>query len=51
MNYAVNSSFLLGFLKSVPEVSARLKGPNTKERKFEGVVKSDDQAAALVLVY
>jgi len=51
VNYAVKSSFLLGFLESVPEVSARLKEPNTKERKFEDVVKSAEQAAVLVLVY
>jgi len=29
----------------VPEVSAKLKEPNTKERKFEDVVKSAEQAA------
>jgi TPR repeat protein len=40
VNYAVKSSFLLGFLESMPEVSAKLKEPNTKERKFEDVVKS-----------
>ncbi len=51
VNYAVKSSFLLGFLESVPEVSARLKEPNTQERKFEDVVKSAEQAAVLVLVY
>jgi S1-C subfamily serine protease len=51
VNYAVKSSFLLGFLESVPEVSAKLKEPNTKERKFEEVVKFAEQAAVLVLVY
>ncbi len=51
VNYAVKSSFLLSFLESVPEVSAKLKEPNTKERKFEDVVKSAEQAAVLVLVY
>ena len=51
MNYAVKSSFLLSFLESVPEVSAKLKEPNTVERKFEAVVKSAEQAAVLVLVY
>jgi hypothetical protein len=49
VNYAVKSSW--GFLESVPEVSAKLKEANTKERKFEDVVKSAEQAAALVLVY
>ena len=51
VNYAVKSSFLLGFLESVPEVSAKLKEPETKERTFEDVVKSAEQAAVLVLVY
>ena len=51
VNYAVKSSFLLGFLASVPDVSAKLKAPNTQEQKFEDVVKSAQQAAVLVLVY
>jgi hypothetical protein len=51
VNYAVKSSFLLSFLESVPEVSAKLKELNTKERKFEEVVKAAEQAAVLVLVY
>ncbi|MBI4327634.1 MAG: SEL1-like repeat protein [Chloroflexi bacterium] len=51
VNYAVKSSFLLGFLESVPEVSAKLKEPNTKAQKFEEVVKAAEQAAVLVLVY
>jgi S1-C subfamily serine protease len=51
VNYAVKSSFLLSFLESVPEVSAKLKEPITKDRKFEDVVKSAEQAAVLVLVY
>ena len=51
VNYAVKSSYLLGFLESVPEVSAKLKEPRTAERKFEAVVKDAEQAAVLVLVY
>ena len=39
------------FLASVPDVSAKLKAPNTQEQKFEDVVKSAQQAAVLVLVY
>jgi hypothetical protein len=35
----------------VPEVSAKLMDPNTKERKSEDVVKDAEQAAVLVLVY
>jgi hypothetical protein len=44
----------LGFLESVPEVSARLKEPKSLQApapKFEDVVKSAEQAAVLVLVY
>jgi hypothetical protein len=51
VNYAVKSSYLLSFLESVPEVSAKLKESNTKEQKFEDVVKAAEQAAVLVLVY
>ena len=51
VNYAVKSSFLLSFLESLPEVTAKLKEPNTRERKFEEVVKEAQEAAALVLVY
>ena len=51
VNYAVKSSLLLSFLESVPEVAARLKEPGAKDRKFEDVVKSAEQAAVLVLVY
>jgi S1-C subfamily serine protease len=51
VNYAVKSSLLLSFLESVPEVAAKLPVPYAKERKFEDVVHSAEQAAALVLVY
>ena len=51
VNYAVKSSFLLGFLESVPEVSAKLKEPNTKDLKFEDVAEKAKEAAVLVLVY
>ncbi len=51
VNYAVKSSLLLSFLESAPAVSARLKAPNTADRKFEEVVKSAQDAAVLVLVY
>ena len=51
VNYAVKSSLLLSFLESVPEVSAKLKAPNTADEKFEEVVKSAQAAAVLVLVY
>ena len=51
VNYAVKSRFLLNFLESVPEVVAKLKEPNTRDLKFEDVVRSAEQAAVLVLVY
>jgi len=51
VNYAVKSSFLLGFLESVPTVASELKEPNTKEEKFENIVKSAESAAVLILVY
>jgi hypothetical protein len=51
VNYAVKCSHLLSFLESVPEVAAKLKEANTKEMKFEEVVKTAEQAAVLVLVY
>ena len=51
MKTAVKSSYLLGFLESVPGVAAKLKEVNTKERKFDDVVKDAEKAAVLVLVY
>jgi S1-C subfamily serine protease len=51
VNYAVKSSLLLSFLESTPEVSAKLKEPNTKDEPFGDVVKSAKDAAVLVLVY
>jgi S1-C subfamily serine protease len=51
VNYAIKSSFVLGFLESVPDVSAKLKEPSAKESRFEDVVKSAEKAAVLVLVY
>jgi hypothetical protein len=50
LNYAVKSSLLLSFLESVPDVGADLKAPNTKDERFEDVVKSAQDAAVLVLV-
>jgi hypothetical protein len=51
VNYAVKSSFLLSFLESVSEVSAKLEGARTAERRFDDVVKDAEQVAVLVLVY
>jgi hypothetical protein len=41
----------LPFLESVPAVSAKLKSQNTKDEKFEDVVKQAQAATVLVLVY
>lgn len=49
--WRVKSSYLLSLLESVPEVAAGLKDAHTKDRKFEDVVKSVEQATVLVLVY
>ena len=51
VNYAVKSSFLLGFLESVPEVSAKLKPAKTADEKFSEAVKSAQEATVMVLVY
>ena len=51
VHYAIKSSYLLSFLESVPDASAKLKEARTAERKFEEVVKDAEQAAVLVLVY
>ncbi|HEX7518157.1 MAG TPA: tetratricopeptide repeat-containing serine protease family protein [Chthoniobacterales bacterium] len=51
VNYAVKSSFLLGFLESVPDVAAKLKEPNTREMKSADVAEQAKEAAVLVLVY
>jgi hypothetical protein len=38
-------------LEPVPEVAAKLKEPNTADRKFEDVVKMSSRPPVLVLVY
>jgi hypothetical protein len=44
-------SFVLSFLESLPEVSAKLREPVAMDRRFEDVVKSVEEASVLVLVY
>jgi S1-C subfamily serine protease len=51
VNYAVKSTFLLGFLESAPEVTRKLKKENTRARKFDDVIQSTEAASALVNVY
>ena len=50
VNYAVKSSLLLSFLKSVPDVASNLKAPVTAARKFEDMMKSAQDASVLVFV-
>lgn len=49
--HAVKSSYLLSFLESLPDIAARLKEPNGRERSGEEVLKDVQRATALVLVY
>ena len=51
VNNAVKSSYPRNFLEFVPEVFAKLKEANTKERMFEDRLKSAEQATVVVLVY
>ncbi|HQB16864.1 MAG TPA: tetratricopeptide repeat-containing serine protease family protein, partial [Verrucomicrobiota bacterium] len=51
VNYAVKSSYLLGFLESVPEVASRLKAANATDQKFEDMVEAVEQATVQVLAY
>jgi TPR repeat protein len=50
-NYAMKSTLLNVLLESLPEVSARLKEPNSTKEKFEDGIKDTEDAIALVLVY
>lgn len=51
VNYAVKSSFLLGFLESIPQVNELLVEPATSDRKNEDVLDAAQKASALVIVY
>jgi hypothetical protein len=51
VNHAMKSSFLLGFLESVPDVSNEVEQPNDQEEKFDNVESSAERAAVLILVY
>jgi hypothetical protein len=51
VNYAIKSSFVLSFLESIPDVSSKLKEPNTDENKPSNVIDDMQKAAALVMVY
>lgn len=50
VNYAVKSSFLLGFLESVPALEPKLaKGASTK-KDFNEIVNNAEKAAVLILI-
>jgi hypothetical protein len=51
VNYAVKSSFLLGFLEAMPEVMDKLQRPQTKELQSSEVSASAEKATVLVMVY
>ena len=51
VNYAIKSSFLLGFLESMPDASNLLKEPETAARKTDDIISLARDATALLLVY
>jgi TPR repeat protein len=51
VNYAVKSSYLLGFLEAVPEVAGGMLDAKTGERKFEAVVDDVKKATVLIIGY
>jgi hypothetical protein len=53
VNCAIQRSYLLSLLRSVPEVSAQLKEvlADSPPRKFEDMVNDAEQSAVLALVY
>jgi len=52
VNYAVKSTFLSGFLESVPHVAAKLVEPKAaKERPITEVAKELEAASAIILAY
>ncbi len=50
VNYAVKSTYLLGFLESVPDALSRLRRPYDGVSKFEDVVAIAERASFMVLV-
>lgn len=51
VNYAVKSSYLLGFLEAVPEVGPNFLKAKIKEQKFEAVVGDVKKATVLIVGY
>jgi S1-C subfamily serine protease len=51
VNYAVKSSYLLGFLEAVPEASEGMPDAKTREQKFEAMVDDVKKATVLIIGY
>ena len=51
VNYAIKSSYLLGFLEAAPGVSLKLLEAKTKEQNFEAVVDDVKKATVLIVGY
>jgi TPR repeat protein len=51
VNYAVKSSYLLGFLEAVPEASEGMPDAKTHEQKFEAMVVDVKKATVLIIGY
>jgi S1-C subfamily serine protease len=51
VNYAVKSSYLLGFLESVPETSEGMPDAKTHEQEFEAMVDDVKKATVLIIGY
>lgn len=49
VNYAVKSSYLLGFLEAVPEASAGMPDAKTHEQRFEAMVDDVKKATVPIL--
>lgn len=51
VNYAVKSSYLLGFLEAIPGTSAGMLDARNEEQKFESVVDDVKKATVLIIGY
>jgi len=50
VNYAVKSSFLLGFLEAVPDIGPKLPQNSMTKVDFDEVVKAAEKAAVLIVI-
>jgi len=51
IGYAVRSSYVLGLLETLPEVSKNLKPPNAKNLPLTDLIEQAKKSAVLVLSY